>query len=110
MNLNFLVLDNLTAEANTARDFVWSLVHNGCYHNESIYRKWEHDKKLLESQQQTPTQVTDIEEVDISEAANSENEDESDEEQNELVDDPANLRVIEKKGIFFSTRSSSLIC
>lgn len=79
---------------------MWNLVHNGIYHNECIYRKWKHDQKLQQSQNQTSTQIVDthvdIEGVDENDEENSADENES-EESNELIDDSANLRMFEKK-------------
>lgn len=82
---------------------MWNLVHNGLNHNESIYRKWEHDQKLKPSQKQASTRVVDIVNVDENADENSGNENNSDYESDELVDDSANLCMIEKnKGLLFN--------
>lgn len=92
-----------------ARDYIWFLTHNGNYHNENIYLKYEYDQKNL-SEQETETDERDSTDGIVVHNDSSQKDLDSSGGEDELCDDDiANLCLNEKKSPFYRYELADLV-
>lgn len=76
------------------------MTHNGRWHNESIYLKWEYDQKLKGSRDDSEQIDSDESDKDLDVEANADRTTSDDDREANEIDDIANLCLVQKKFLF----------
>lgn len=84
-----------------AHDYIWFLIHNNGYHNESIYLKYQYDKKKQSKVNQKASVIDLTDQAGgVEEQISEENNLAVKEAGNQNVDDVANLCEAQRNNLF----------